>query len=254
MFKKYLLAAGLVVLTALALGACGNKGNQDEYADVTLRQATRGTVISKGFKYEFHNPTVVAVHNNIGIIREGNLLEFVGGRSLEDKLSGLQGKTFSMGVVKEFSPYVHFKVDQIYSETDTIFMPQTGAIDFPHVFTEDKFSHSSFEDYNLSRIPNRQAAIDKLVDSKFYVKAKIVQAEEDGSPVYMLIADENKFRIVDPADGTSAILQLLVKGNYPFEGGVTFSTAESFGSRQKSKIVGNVQVNFVKYGRMVIAG
>lgn len=255
MFKKYCILASLIVLVALTFIACGEETNTDPYADVTLRQATRGKVVSKGFKYEFHNPNIVALHNHIGVIREGNLLEFISGRSLEDKLQGLEGKDFSLGVVKEYSPYVHFKVEQIYTGTDTIFMTQTGSIDYPNVTTEDKFNRSAFDEYNIGRIPyNKTATIRTLINNKYFVKTKITRVEENGGEVYMLVAGENKFRVIEPDDGTSAILQMLVAGGYEFEGGVTLTAMEDFGSRRVSKIIGDVQIDFVKYGRMVVSG
>jgi hypothetical protein len=255
MFKKYCILASLVVMVALTLVACGDEANKDIYADVTLLQATRGQVVSKGFKYEFSNPQIVALSNHLGVIREGNLLEFISGRSLEDKLEGLEGKSFSLGVVKEFSPFVHFKVEQIYTETDTIFMTQTGSIDYPNITTEDKFNRSAFDESSVARIPyNKTATIRDLINNKYYVKSQIARVEERGSEVFMLIAGENKFRIVEPDDGTTAILKMLVAGGFEFEGGITLTTMEDWGSRRTSKIIGDVVVDFVKYGRMVISG
>lgn len=255
MFKKYCMLMSLIVLVALTFIACGEEANQDPYADVTLQQATRGKVVSKGFKYEFHNPKIVAISNHIGLIREGNLLEVISGRSLEDKMEGLLDKDFSLGVVKEFSPYVHFRVEQIYTGTDTIFMTQTGKIDYPNIVTEDKFNRSAFDEYNIARIPyNKTAQIRTLINNKYFVKTAIMRIEENGGEVFMLKAGENKFRIIEPDDGTTAILNLLVASGYQFEGGITLTAMEDWGSRRSSKIIGDVQVDFVKYGRMVISG
>lgn len=255
MSKKSFLAAAVGVLLVLAVSACGHRESGDEFADATLRQATRGKIVSKGFKYEFHNPRVAALSNTIGIIREGNLLEFIGGRNLEERLNGLEGTDYSLGVVKEFSPFVHFRVERIFTETDTVFLAQAGAIDYPSVTTEDAFDRGGFAEYNLSRIPyDRTDMIEKLLAGAYYIETHIVREEENGSPVYLLVADRNKFRIVDAADGTAAILELLAKGGYPFEGGITLAAIEPLEVRRSTGIIGEIRVDFVKYGRMVISG
>lgn len=255
MFKKYCVLTSLVLLVALTFIACSDEGSKDPYADVTLRQATRGKVVSKGFKYEFKNPNIVALHNHLGIIREGNLMEFISGRSLEDKMAGYEGKDVSLGVVKEFSPFVHFKVEQIYTPTDTIFMTQTGSIDYPNVTTKDEFNKSAFDEYNISRIPfNRTATIKSLIGNKYYVTTKIERVQEGGGEVFMLTSGENKFRVAEPDDGTALILQMLVDGGYEFVGGITFTEVEDWASRRSSKIIGNVTVDFVEYGNTVVSG
>ncbi len=255
MDKKFFLGLGLILMMALVLGACGSEKAKDPYATVTLHQATRGKVVSKGFKYKFVNPEVVVLSNHLGIIREGNVLEFISGRSLEDKMAGLKGKQFSLAVVKEFSPFVHFRVEQVRTATDTIFLSQAGAIIYPRITMEDDFDRSGFEDYNLAKIPyNRTSTIKKLMDKKFYVKADIVQEEEDGKKVFMLKVKNSKFRIIDPNDGTAAILKMLMEGNHPFEGGITLSEVEPWPSRKAKHIICSVEVNFVKYGKTVVSG
>ena len=133
MVKRIVLNAVIAALLGSILVACGESGEVDPYATVTLREATRGMVVSKGFKYKFQNPEIVALNRNLGMIREGNLIEFIGGRSLEDKLSGKTEGNFELAVVKTFSPYVHFKVEKIFTELDTTFMT-TGSVVYPTIW------------------------------------------------------------------------------------------------------------------------
>ncbi|MBI4721346.1 MAG: hypothetical protein HY770_09040 [Chitinivibrionia bacterium] len=254
MCAKRLPAAGLAVLAVLAFGACGRKAVRDEFADATLRQATRGRVVSMGFRYEFRNPRIVAVHNSIGIIREGNLLEFVGGRSLQGKLAGLEGALHSLCVVKEFSPFVHFRVERIHAEADTVFIANTGGIDYPTVIPEDEFDRSGFAEYDLGGIPYGGAdMIESIIGGAYSVRTGIAEEEENGSPVYMLVAGDNKFRVLGASDGISAILQLLAHGNHPFDGGITLASREPFETRRNTKIIGNVRIDFVRYGRTIVS-
>ncbi len=255
MNKKHFLLAGLTMAAAFMISACGGDKQKDPFETVTLRQATRGKVVSKGFKYKFVNPKIEALNNHMGVIREGNLLEFISGRSIADKISSLKGGEFSLAVVKEFSPFVHFRVEQIFTATDTTFISQAGAIIYPRIMTEDKLDRSGFEDYNLGKIPyNRTSTIKKLIDKKFYVNAELLRENENGKEVFMLKSKDSKFRIVESGDGTAVILKMLIAGNQSFEGGITLMEMESWPSRKSTHIISNVEVNFVKYGRSFISG
>lgn len=255
MAKRILVLVMLLGALSLVLGSCGEKKAKDPYALVTLRQATRGKVVSKGFRYKFEKPNIVALNNHLGVVREGNLLEFISGRSLEDKLAGFKGKDIFLGVVKEFSPFVHFRVEKVFTPTDTIFLSQVGSITYPHVYEAENFDASDFEEYDLDRIPyNRTAIIKKLVGRKFLAKTTILTEEEDGKNVFMLVTKKNKFRVAEPEDGTAVILKMLVGGNYLFEGGITFTDVENWPSRRVTHIIGTVSVDFVKYGRTVVSG
>lgn len=255
MMKKHWPLSILLVLIPLVLGACGEEKSKDPYALVTLRQATRGKVVSKGFRYKFHNPKVASLHRHLGVIREGNLLEFISGRSLEDKMEGLEGKSFSLGVVKEFSPFVHFRVEKIFTETDTIFLSQVGSISYPQVTQESDFNREDFEDYNLGKLVyNKTSLIKRLVNKKLFVTTTLTQVEKEGKSAFMLQAKDSKFRIAEPGDGTTAVLKMLLKGNHPFEGGVTLTEIEPWPSRRSNHIIGTVEVKFVTYGSTVVSG
>jgi len=255
MYKKSFLLLSLVALLSGLFIGCGEEKAKDPYATVTLSQATYGKVVSKGFKYKLDNPKIEVLANHIGLVREGNLLEVISGRSLEDKMEGLEGKSFTLNVIKEFSPYVHYRVEQINTETDTIFISQAGTISYPNI-KRGEFQKGEYEDYNLTRIPyNRTATIKAVLNKPMYVTGTVTMEEEDGNPTFWLNAENgSKFRITEPGTGTTLVMKMLVNGNYTFEGGIIMTEVENWASRKATKIIANIEVQFVKYGDAIISG
>jgi hypothetical protein len=235
--------------------ACSETGEVDPYATVTLQQATRGQVVSKGFKYKFQNPEIVALNRNIGLIREGQLLEFIGARSLEDRLSGKTDGNFELAVIKQFSPYVHFKVEQIFTEMDTTFMTQTGGVVYPTIWKPADYGVESYEEKDINAIPyNRTGALRGMVDTKMMVQGIITLEKEEGRTYYMLHGENAKFRVADPSDGIGLFLKMLIANNYLFEGGILMTAVEDYGERMKSKIAGTVEIQYLKFGDRIITG
>ncbi len=254
MLKKYYLYCIVAVLAAAFIAACSGGEEVDPYALVTLRQAIHGKVISKGFKYRFKNPQIAELHDHLGIIREGNLLEFISGRSLEDRLEDMTGD-FELCVVKEYSPFVHFRVEKIYTETDTVFISQAGAISYPQIYDAEDFNMGDFPEIDVDRFAyNRTSFLKNQEQKSFRTACRVAMEEEEGQRFFVLQGDDSKLRVADPSDGVGVILKMLIEGNYPFEGGFTFAEMEeSFPYRQRTRIVGTVDVNFVKYGKRIIS-
>lgn len=255
MVKRIVLNVAIAALLASFLVACGEGEEVDPYVTVTLRQATREHVVSKGFKYKFQNPDIVALNRNLGLIRQGDLLEFIGARSLEDKLAGKTNGNFELAVVKEFSPYVHFKVEKIYTEADTTFMTQTGAIVYPTLYDIGDYGTEAFEERDINAIPyNRTGTLRQLVDTKMKVKAKITVEKAEGRSFYVIHGDNAKFKVAETSDGVGLFLKLLTDKNYYFEGGVTMTAVEDYGERMKSKVAGTLEIQYLKFGDRIITG
>jgi len=254
MLKKYSVFFILMILIVAFIPACSGGGEKDPYALVTLHQATQGKVVSKGFKYRFDNPDIVAMNDHLGLIREGGLIEFISGRSLESKVQGVSGN-MELCVVKEYSPFVHFRVEKIYSGTDTVFISQAGAISYPKIVKADEFTPKGYEETNIDRFPyNKTAFLKDQVDKKFTVTCRLMQEEEEGETFYVLAGDESKIKIATPPDGIALMLKVLMKSNYMFEGGFTFSEyEENFPYRKSTGIVGTADIDFIKYGNTVVS-
>jgi hypothetical protein len=239
----------------MVLGACSEAGEQDPYQLVTLKEATYSTPVSKNFKYKFQNPQVVALNRNLGLIREGNQLEFIVARSLAGKLEGLTDGDLELAVVKKFSPYVHFKVERIVAAGDTMFPAQAGGIAYPAITTAEEFGTDGFEDQDINAIPfNRTGTIRALKDKKIKVSAKIISEKTEGQTVYFLEGRGSKLRIGDMSDGVGLIVKALANTNMLFEGGVILLEPEPYSERMKSQIAGTVEIQYVMYGDQLIHG
>ena len=255
MIRKAVLPLVLVVMVSSMLVACSESGEQDPFKLVTLRDVTQGTVVSKGFKYKFQNPEIVAMHRNLAIIRDGSIMEVIGARSLEDKIEAYTDGFFEVSVVKQFSPYVHFKVEKFATETDTIFFSAAGSIPWPYITTPENFSTDTYEEVDINTIPyNRTGTLNQLADKKIKVKARITQEEQEGKRFYVFEADNAKFRIADSNDGVGLIMKILHENNYWFEGGVVMTEREEYATRMKTKIAGTFEIKFVRFGDLIIQG
>lgn len=234
MMKKVLLLAISIVLASIVAG-CSEKGETNPYKLVTLREATRGMAVSKGFKYRLQNPDIVALDRNLGLIREGNLLEFIGGRSLEDKMMGMTDGFFELQVVKQYSPFVHFKVEKVATETDTVIIPRTGVIPWPQIWFATAYNTEAYERPDIHQIPyNRTGTLRGFVGKKLHVNAHIEEMEEEGKKYFVLVGENARFRVADPTNGIGLMLKVLLENNYEFEGGVVLTTVEDYGPRMKT--------------------
>ena len=255
MAKRCLITMSIAIFGMLFVAGCGGEAKQvDPYAEVTLEQAIEGpAVISKGFKYKLRTPEIVEKSGHILLIREGNMLEIIAGRSIADKLGGMDMSIVEFNVKKMYSPYVHFKCEQIVSGADTVFIGR-GAIDYPRITDAAEFKTKDHDEYNLDRLKfNRTADLRKAVDKQLWVTGNVTLVEEDGEEVWMLAGSRGStVRIVDPTDGITIVLRMLVANNESFEGGITFTEVEPWPSRKDNQVCGNVEVDFVMFMDKVI--
>jgi hypothetical protein len=253
--KRFFTITLLIVAFAALFTAC-SETEQEPYKTVTLREATRGQVVSKEFKYKLVNPEIVAMHRNLALVREGNLVEIVAARSLADKLEGLTDGYYELNVIKKFSPYVHFKVDRIATETDTVFPAQAGSIAYPRITSAEEYGIDEYEDTDTVQIPyNNAGVLRPLVGKKLKVDGIPITIETaEGKPFFVLHGERGKFRVADPLDGTTLILKILAENNWTFNGGVILTEVEGYNSRIKSQTAGTVEVKWVMYGDRLITG
>jgi len=230
---------------------CGGSGESvDPYAEVSLEQATRGpVVVSKAFRYKLKTPNIVESYGDLLVVKDGNIMEMIVGSSIADKLDGKDLSIVEFNVVKKYTPYVHFRCEQIVTGTDTVFFSRAGSIDYPRVAAAAEFKSRDHDEYNLDRLKwNRTQDLRKAVDKQYWVTGVVSLVEEDGDEVWMLSGDRGAtVRIVDPTNGVMIALKLLLANSMPFEGGITFTEVEPWPDRQNNQICGNVEIDYVKY-------
>jgi hypothetical protein len=251
MMKRCITLMSVVVFGLLFVAGCGGEGKKvDPYAEVSLEQATRGpVVVSKGFRYKLKNPQVVEMNGHLLLVREGNIMEIIAGRSIADKLEGLDPTNIEFNVVKKFSPYVHFKCEQVVSGEDTVFISQAGSIDYPRIVPVADFRTRDHDDYDIDRLKwNRTADLRKAVDKQLWVAGTVALIEEEGDEVWILSGDRGAaVRIVDPTDGVTIILRQLLERGGEFEGGITFTEVEPWNDRKNNHICGDIEIDYVRF-------
>lgn len=260
MIRKCISLCLVVAVSAFLLAGCSSKETVDPYAQVTLRQATYGpAVISKGYKYKIVEPEIIEAVGHLCFVREGGVTSLISGRSIADKIESMEKGTVSFNVVKEFSPYVHFRAEQVYSGADTVFISAAGSIFYPTLAKADEFRAKDYDDINWRNVEfNKSANLKKVVDEKFEVTGKISQVDEDGDMVWMIEGERGvKFRVDNVEDTILLALRMLettsADGVVDFKGGVTFTEIEDWGDRQSNKISGTVTVEYVQFGDRVFS-
>jgi len=248
MSRKFLVLCAVAAFAATFVAGCSEK-EVDPYAQVTLHQATYGPpVVSKGYKYKIVNPEIVEAVDHLCLVREGNVIEFLAGRSIADKLEGLDKSNITFNVVKKYTPFVHFKVDQIISAEDTVFMSQAGSILYPRIRPAGDFVSKDHSEASIDRFRwNDTQGLRRALDGKYAVTARLAKVEEDGEMVWMLQGERATFRVSDPPNGMEIVLRLIQAEGVDFEGGITFVEEEGWAVRRNNHISGTVNIDYVKF-------
>jgi hypothetical protein len=260
MIRKCISLCLIAAFTAVLAAGCGGEKNVDPYAEVSLRQATYGPpVISKGFKYKLVHPDVVSAAGHLCLVRQGNITSMISGRSIADKIESMDTSDITFNVVKEFSPYVHFRAEEVYSGADTVFISAAGTIFYPTIKEFSDFNAKDYDDINWRNLEfNNSANLKRVVDEKFQVEGKIKSVEEDGEKVWMIEGGRNtKFRVDNVDDALLIALRMLpgidTEDGADFVGGITFAEIEDWADRRQNEISGTVTIEYLKYGDFVFS-
>ena len=252
--SRILLAAA--ILSGIVAGCGGSI--EDTYMTTTIRSATRDRLMSPGFKFAFNSPEIVAVHKDVAMIREGNLLEFAAGQDLEGKLKEVAGKRYVMGTRKFFNPIVYFTVDYLAVGTDTISVGEPYEVSFPVL--SKRYDDEDFQEIDLSALTANMRVLRPIINApKFKVPEGTVKYEEvtykvETGMMYTLNFENVRFIVDEPGDNIELILKALISENHFFVGGVTYegrpTTSNEY--RRSTKIAGKVVVDYIKYGGNII--
>jgi hypothetical protein len=106
------LVLSLTVLTLIGLAGCSKEEVVDPYAYDSVRRIMDGDTLSVGFLFEIDAPAMEYIKGDVGIMRNGNLLNFLVGEDLENRAPNLQGTL--LGVKKTFTPQpTHLVIQRI---------------------------------------------------------------------------------------------------------------------------------------------
>ena len=257
--SKFFSSVLIMALIAGIFTGCG--GSLDEtYQMVTLREASHSGITSPGFKFGFDTPKFIAVNGNVGLVREGNLIEFFTGEDLENKVKMLDGRKYVAGVTKMFSPRVHFAIDFFVAGGDTIKVGEPYDASFPTLLKG--FDEGQFEEVDVNGIGPSTRDLKEIYDTKFKVpQAEITYEEVDytGEPqmAYIVSLPKVRFILEDMDSGMELILKALIAENLYFSGGLSYGEAPSSSLfprsyRSRTKIGGKAKLEYIKYAGEVV--
>lgn len=255
-------------LTALGLAGCGGEKEVDPYVYASLRQVMDGDTLSDNFLFEIDAPRFEYVRGDLGVIRNGNRLEFLVATGLEQKHQSWNGAL--LGVQKFFSPTSHLvlrrlKVGGVVQPVDTV-----------TTYTVPRIVRANAVDIETPGAP--------LPDVKWNVMSSVEQfvPKEDGDPISVQTGIENfvyaprhdkpeemawyavfpqsTFRIVDVDKGTDWMLHLLKDKGLPLAGSFSVTGVEQSARErvrvhgQLGHVVGTLKINWFRYANAFVRG
>ena len=242
----------IVALLAGFVAGCG--GSVDEtYVAISLRDATRTNVLSPGFKFGFESPNFVAAHKNIGLVREGNLIEIFVGDGLEKEISKLSGGRFTIGARKFFDPVIHFNVDFLVVGSDTVMVGEPYEVAIPSLLKTRDFSTDDFDEVELDKITSNRLSLKDLPETRFKVKdAKVMYEMIGEEEMYTIHLPKTRLIVKDPGDDIILIFKALINEQLYFTGGVSYGEIPSQSFRRNYDSAGEVTVDYIAYANRYV--
>ncbi|UCF05647.1 MAG: hypothetical protein JSV33_01010 [bacterium] len=249
----------IVLLAALCLGmvaGCGGKV-EHSYVMTTIREASRGDLLSPGFKFGFDTPNIISAHKNLALVREGNLIEFFSGEDIEQKVMQVGGRKFVVGARKLFTPLVHFTVDFMVAGGDSIRVGEPYSIALPTLMRTAEYAMDDFIEVDLDALTSNRLKLRPIQNTKFRVDRGMIMHEEieeggEMKMVYTLHLENVRFIIEDPSDEIQLVLKALMNEKMYFDGGVSYGRIASRGFRESTNSGGTVKIAFINYSGWVI--
>ena len=240
------------VLIAGLVAGCGGK-LEENYQMVTIRQAGHDQIASPGFKFGFDTPNFIAAHGDIALVREGNIIEFFSGRDIENKLKQVEGRKFTVGARKMFSPITHFSVDFFVAGGDTIEVGEPYGVTFPPIIRG--FDEGEFEEIDISTLGPNTNDLKDIFNTRFKVEGATVTYEEvawSGEPemAYVLNFPNVRFFFSEVAPEMELILKAFMAENLYFDGGIEYGDRPATSTRNyrtSTNIAGPVELKFIRY-------
>lgn len=278
------LLMALVAVVLVVLAGCGKKEAVDPYVYDSLRRITRGDTLSTNFLFEFDAPQFEYVRGNVGIIRDGNLLEFLVANDLEKNYRGLAGA--QLGVQKAFTPQpTHLILKRIKRngivEADSLPRParyalpillRAAAVDLetPGAPLPDLNWHSrEIDEARATYLPEKEGDALKAVQSGIinfvYAPRHDLSGAAAANPSpqdysWYAVFPNAALQIVDLPAGADYMLHLLKDKGLPLVGSFSLTYLEDqFKLRSEEHprlghVVGKMKINWFKYGNSFVEG
>lgn len=254
--SKSLMIFLITALCAAVFTGCGGEV-EENYVMTTVREASRGDVLTPGFKYGFDTPNIIAAHGNMALVREGNLIEFFTGEDIESKLEQVAGRRFTVAARKLYSPRIHFTVDFMVAGGDTITVGEPYEVAFPALLKT--IEEENFKEVDVTELGPSTLKLKTIFNTKFLVDEARIGWEEvewmgDTMMAFTINLDNVRFIVDDPSDAMALVLKALMNEQHYFDGGIAYGDrppASTRSYRSRTKIAGKVTIDFIRYGGQV---
>jgi len=285
--RRWVSALLLVVVlaTSVALTGCGKKEEVDPYVFDTLRRVTRGDTLSVGFLFEIRAPEFDYVRGNTAIIRDGNVLEFLVARDLENIYPQLAGTL--LGVRKAFSPPpTHLVLQRIKRDgvvvQDSIPAPEhftlphllrSGAVDLetPGAPLPDLgWKRKEIDEARATFLPENEGdplkPVQSGIENFVYVPRHDLPDSARMNPTpgedyaWYAVFPNASLQIVDLTDGGDWMLHMLKDKDLPLIGSFSLVSLDDEYADRKIEheglghVVGTMKINWFKYANTFVQG
>lgn len=279
-----ILLSGILAISVVAVIGIKKKEAVDPYLHTSLRKIATGDTLSPGFLFEVDAPTFEFVRGSTGVVRDGNVMEFIVGKDLEAMASKLAGTR--LGVRKEFTPKpMHLVLQRIKRngavEADSL--PKPYPLVLPRLLTANQvdlqapgaalpeigWDAAAIQDAKLSFMPQKEGESFRLVKSAYehiaYAPKHDLSAEARLNPrpedyAWYLIGAKGSLQVVDLTPGGDFMLHLLKSKELPLIGAFTLvALQEDVAARQISHpvighVVGMARLNWFEYANSYVQG
>ena len=286
--RRWALAVvlGLTVLTMIGLTGCSKKEVVDPYVYDSVRRVMDGDTLSVGFLFDIDAPEFDYIKGDVGIIRNGNLLNFLVGQDLENNASNLRGTV--LGVKKTFTPQpTHLVIqrikrdglvvqDSIPAPTDYLLprLLRSGAIsqDLPGApLPEIGYKAAAIKEARATYLPENEGDPVKTIKSAFanftyQPRFDLPEPAEGEEPpvlteedyAWYAIGDECFLEMVDLTPGAQFMLTMMLEKDLPLIGAFTVTEIEETYRIRKDAheglghYVGKIRVNWFQYANTYV--
>lgn len=261
----------VALLSCFSLAGCGKgeKIEADPYAYGSLRAVTRGRVASPGFLFEIDAPQFEYAKGNVGIVRDGNLLEFVVGKDLERNAASYKGAR--LGVKRIFKPTSHLMLQRVKREGQVTPVDTAFAYALPVVFRltarQVQTPGAPLPDLDWKNVEDAKAYLPKEAGGPpIQVQSLVARFVHAPSPTaagkmgWFAVFPNATIEMVDLSPGAEWMLELLAAKQLPLLGSFTLTEVfENYADRKADNgalghLVGKMKVNWFRYANAVVRG
>jgi hypothetical protein len=279
--RRWVMFYLLLVLAGLSLGIVAGCGKEevDPYVYASLRAVTRGDTLSPNFLYEIDAPKLEFASGNTGVVRDGNLLEFIVGTDLARVYPSYQGAI--LGVQKFFkpTPYLMIKrvkrsgVAQPVDSCTTYVIPrilppsgidqETPGGPLPKLKYNQKTEIEAYlpSEENDNKPVLIKTAFDHIVyQPRVGLPDSLKMSPREQDMAWYAVGEESSFEIVDLTPGAEFMLHLILERNLPLYGVFTMTEMEDNYAERKAvheglgHLIGKVKMIWFSYANAYIEG